>query len=282
MKTRIITGIIAALLFFPILMFSGNEIGQYIFIGVMGLLALISTDELCGCFGVRKVWFISIPTYLFAISTTIITVFFRGTDKYLPYLICAGFAFAFIVFVASMFNTGTVTYASAASHVATVLYVVCGFLAIIGLRYVEMGEYLFYLIFIGAWCADSFAYFVGVAIGKHKLIPKVSPKKTVEGAIGGILGAVVGFLVYGACLAYFVDGLQVNYIGMAVSAAFIAVVSQLGDLVTSFIKREQGIKDYGRVLPGHGGIMDRFDSIIAVAPIIMAFIAVLGVEFMTK
>jgi phosphatidate cytidylyltransferase len=282
MKTRIITGIIAALLFFPILMFSGNEIGQYIFIGVMGLLALISTDELCGCFGVRKVWFISIPTYLFAISTTIITVFFRGTDKYLPYLICVGFAFAFIVFVASMFNTGTVTYASAASHVATVLYVVCGFLAIIGLRYVEMGEYLFYLIFIGAWCADSFAYFVGVAIGKHKLIPKVSPKKTVEGAIGGILGAVVGFLVYGACLAYFVDGLQVNYIGMAVSAAFIAVVSQLGDLVTSFIKREQGIKDYGKVLPGHGGIMDRFDSIIAVAPIIMAIIAVLGVEFMTK
>ena len=114
------------------------------------------------------------------------------------------------------------------------------------------------------------------------MAPVLSPKKTVEGAIGGILGAVVGFLVYGACLAYFVDGLQVNYIGMAVSAAFIAVVSQLGDLVTSFIKREQGIKDYGRVLPGHGGIMDRFDSIIAVAPIIMAIIAVLGVEFMTK
>lgn len=272
MKTRIITGIIAAALFFPILIFSGNEIGKYVFLGVMGLLTLIATDELCGCFGVRKVWFISIPTYLFAISTTIITVFFRGTDKYLPYLICAGFAFAFIVFVASMFNTGTVTYASAASHVATVLYVVCGFLAIIGLRYVEMGEYLFYLIFIGAWCADSFAYFVGVAIGKHKLIPKVSPKKTVEGAIGGILGAVVGFLVYGACLAYFVEGLQVNYIGMAVSAAFIAVVSQLGDLVTSFIKREQGIKDYGKVLPGHGGIMDRFDSCIFVIPVLAAAI----------
>ena len=197
---------------------------------------------------------------------------------YTPGDIKYGFAFAFIVFVASMFNTGTVTYASAASHVATVLYVVCGFLAIIGLRYVEMGQYLFYLIFIGAWCTDSFAYFVGVAIGKHKLIEKVSPKKTVEGAIGGILGAVIGFLVYGICLSYFVEGLQVNYVGMAISAAFIAVVSQLGDLVTSFIKREQEIKDYGKVLPGHGGIMDRFDSIIAVAPIIMAIITVLGVE----
>jgi phosphatidate cytidylyltransferase len=83
-------------------------------------------------------------------------------------------------------------------------------------------------------------------------------------------------------LAYFVEGLQVNYVGMAVSAAFIAVVSQLGDLVTSFIKREQGIKDYGKVLPGHGGIMDRFDSIIAVAPIIMAIITVLGVELLKK
>ena len=280
MKTRIITGIIAAALFFPILIFSGNEIGKYVFLGVMGLLTLIATDELCGCFGVRKIWFISIPTYLFSIATTLITVFFSGTDKYLPYLVCAGFAFAFIVFVASMFNTGTVTYASAASHVATVLYVVCGFLAIVGLRYVEMGQYLFYLIFIGAWCADSFAYFVGVAIGKHKLIPKVSPKKTVEGAIGGILGAIIGFIVYGACLSYFVEGLQVNYVGMAVSAAFIAVVSQLGDLVTSFIKREQGIKDYGKVLPGHGGIMDRFDSIIAVAPILMAIITVLGVELL--
>ena len=278
MKTRIITGVIAFILFLPFLVFSGHEIGKYAFIGVMGLLTLIATDELCGCFGVRKVWFISIPTYIFSIATTVITIFFSGTDKYLPYLICAGFAFAFIVFVASMFNTGTVTYASAASHVATVLYVVCGFLAIIGLRYVEMGQYLFYLIFIGAWCTDSFAYFVGVAIGKHKLIEKVSPKKTVEGAIGGILGAVIGFLVYGICLSYFVEGLQVNYVGMAISAAFIAVVSQLGDLVTSFIKREQEIKDYGKVLPGHGGIMDRFDSIIAVAPIIMAIITVLGVE----
>ena len=282
MKTRIITGVIAALLFFPILMFSGNPVGKYIFIGVMGLLTLISTDELCGCFGVRKVWFISIPTYVFAVAATLITVFFSGTEKYLPYLICAGFAFAFVVFVASMFNNKTVKYTAAASHVATVLYVMCGFLAIIGLRYVEMGEYLFYLIFIGAWCADSFAYFVGVAIGKHKLIPSVSPKKTVEGAIGGILGAVVGFVVYGVCLSKFAGGVEVNYLGMAISAVGIAIVSQLGDLVTSFIKREQGIKDYGKVLPGHGGIMDRFDSIIAVAPVLMAIITVLGVELLKK
>jgi phosphatidate cytidylyltransferase len=277
MRTRIITGAIAFALFLPVLVFSGHEIGQYGFMIVIGMLALIATDELCGCFGVRKVWFISIPTYLFAIASTVITVLFRGTENYLMYIVCAGFAFAFIVFTASMFNIGKVKYMEAAAHVATVLYVMCGFLAIIGLRYIEMGNYLFYLIFIGSWCTDSFAYFVGVAIGKHKLIPQVSPKKTVEGAIGGVLGSVIGFLIYGVCINHFA-GVDVNYIGMAVSAAGIAVVSQLGDLITSFIKREQGIKDYGKVLPGHGGIMDRFDSIIAVAPIITAIVTVLGVK----
>ncbi len=282
MRTRIITGVVAFALFLPILVFSGTEIGKYVFMAVICALALIATDEMCGCFGVRKVWFISIPTYLFAIASALITIFFIGTEKYMAYLVCAGFAFAFIVFVASMFNTGKVKYTAAAAHVATVLYVMCGFLSIIGLRYfnvgdVNMGQYLFYLIFIGSWCTDSFAYFVGVAIGKHKLIPQVSPKKTIEGAIGGVLGAIVGFEIYGICLAQFA-GLNVNYIALAVSAAGIAVVSQLGDLVTSFIKREQGIKDYGKVLPGHGGIMDRFDSIIAVAPILMAIVSILGVQ----
>ena len=223
MRTRIITGVVAFALFLPILVFSGDEIGKYVFMSTMGILALIATDELCGCFGVRKVWFISIPTYLFAIASALITIFFGETEKYIELLVCAGFAFAFIVFVASMFNTGKVKYTAAAAHVATVLYVVCGFLAIIGLRYfsvdgVEMGQYLFYLIFIGSWCTDSFAYFVGVAIGKHKLIPQVSPKKTVEGAIGGICGSIIGFEIYGICLANFA-GLNVNYIALAVSAA---------------------------------------------------------------
>ncbi|MBQ7290436.1 MAG: hypothetical protein IJW76_01765, partial [Clostridia bacterium] len=134
MLKRIITGVIAFALFLPILIFSDNEIGKYVFISVIGALALIATDELCGCFKVRKVWFISIPTYVFALATTLITIFFSGTEKYIAYLVCAGFAFAFIVFVASMFNTGKVKYTEAAAHVATVLYVICGFLAIIGLR----------------------------------------------------------------------------------------------------------------------------------------------------
>lgn len=285
MRTRIITGVIAFALFLPVLVFAGHPIGKYGFMIVIGLLALIATDEMCGCFGVRKIWFISIPTYLYSIASTVITIFLGKNEKYVEYLVGAAFAFAFVVFVASMFNTGKIKYTEAAAHVATVLYVTCGFLSIIGLRYftvngAEMGKYLFYLIFIGSWATDSFAYFVGVAIGKHKLIPSVSPKKTVEGAVGGICGAVIGFIIYGVCMAKFAS-LEVNYVAMAVSAIGIAVVSQLGDLVTSFIKREQGIKDYGKVLPGHGGIMDRFDSIIAVAPILMAIVSMFGVQLLS-
>ena len=162
-----------------------------------------------------------------------------------------------------MFNTGTVTYASAASHVATVLYVVCGFLAIIGLRYVEMGEYLFYLIFIGAWCADSFAYFVGVAIGKHKLIPKVSPKKTIEGSIGGIIFCSLSFVAMGVVADIFFDR-NANLIFLAIGGIFISMIAQIGDLIMSVIKRHYGIKDYGKIFPGHGGMLDRFDSILSV------------------
>lgn len=277
MRTRIITGVIAFALFLPILVFAGHPIGKYAFILVMGLLALIATDELCGCFGVRKNWFVSIPSYLFTIAVTAITVFLSDSEKYISYCVCAAFAFAFIVFTASMFNNAKIKYTTAAAHVSTVLYVVCGFHSVIGLRYMEMGAYLFYLIFIGSWMTDIFAYFVGVAIGKHKLIPSVSPKKTIEGAIGGIAGAVIGFIVYGVCLQNFA-GLSANYIALALSAVGIAVISQFGDLITSFIKREQGIKDYGKVLPGHGGIMDRFDSILAVAPILLAIVSILGVQ----
>ena len=130
-----------------------------------------------------------------------------------------------------------------------------------------VGQYAYILIFIGAWATDTGAYFVGVLFGKHKLIPAVSPKKTVEGALGGILGCVFGFVVYGLILNFFFD-VKVNYLPLVLLAILVAIVSQIGDLIASYLKRESGIKDFGTIFPGHGGIMDRFDSIIAVAPVI--------------
>lgn len=131
------------------------------------------------------------------------------------------------------------------------------------------GFYLVWLVFISSWISDTCAYLVGRTFGRHKLAPVLSPKKSVEGAVGGIAGAaLVGFL-YGLILQ------KTNTLAISDQALFFAliggigsVLSQLGDLAASGIKRDHEIKDYGKLIPGHGGIMDRFDSVIVTAPLI--------------
>lgn len=118
------------------------------------------------------------------------------------------------------------------------------------------------LIFIIAFSTDTFAYLVGSTLGKHKLIEKVSPNKSVEGAIGGILGCLIISLVY-----FYYTNIPIN-IGSLIFLVCASIVSQIGDLSASKIKRETGIKDFSKILPGHGGIMDRFDSIIMVIPMV--------------
>lgn len=121
-----------------------------------------------------------------------------------------------------------------------------------------------WLVFIVAWTTDTFAYFSGYFFGKHKLIPSISPKKTVEGSIGGTLGSIISCMIFG----HFI-GLE--YIQMFFLGAFGSACAQLGDLFASGIKRDIGIKDYGDLIPGHGGILDRFDSILFVAPFVYYF-----------
>ena len=120
--------------------------------------------------------------------------------------------------------------------------------------------------FVAAFSSDSGAYFVGCAIGKHKLAPVISPKKTVEGAIGGVLCGIAGMIVYCLVLKYGMD-LSANCLRGALYGAVGAVVCIVGDLTFSVLKRQTGIKDYGNLLPGHGGVLDRFDSMVSVAPV---------------
>ena len=135
----------------------------------------------------------------------------------------------------------------------------------------EINAYWVWLIFVGAWGSDVFAYFVGKAFGKHKLVPSLSPSKTREGALGGVLGgALVG-------LAYWYILLQLGIesphpLTFVLICAVLAMFSQLGDLCASAIKRHMRIKDFGKLIPGHGGIMDRFDSVLIVAPILYVFL----------
>lgn len=135
------------------------------------------------------------------------------------------------------------------------------------IRHMDGWEYLILIPFVAAFLSDAFALFAGMLFGRHKLAPELSPKKTREGAVGGLVGAIFSMLVYGVVL-HLGFQVQVNYPLLALYGALGSAVSQLGDLSFSYIKREYGIKDFGNILPGHGGILDRFDSVIFCAPLI--------------
>ena len=149
---------------------------------------------------------------------------------------------------------------------SSILRILCG----------ESGRQLVLLPFLLAYVADSGAYFVGRAWGKHKLAPNISPNKTVEGLVGGIVSAIVGMLIYCWIIDLAFD-LQINYAFAVTYGIICSFAGTFGDLIFSAIKRQTGIKDYGNLIPGHGGILDRFDSVIIVAPLVEILLALLPV-----
>lgn len=139
-------------------------------------------------------------------------------------------------------------------------------------RELEHGIWFVWFIFISSWVSDTFAYCVGMitgkTIGNHKMSPKLSPKKSIEGAVGGVAGSVIFGCVYGNIIADNLSGLANPVLALGLLAGVGALISMVGDLAASAIKRNFDVKDYGKLIPGHGGILDRFDSVIFTAPII--------------
>ena len=140
----------------------------------------------------------------------------------------------------------------------------------------EGGSFLVLLPLVAAWGSDTCALFAGMAFGKHKLAPVISPKKTVEGAVGGVAGATALMLLV-VFLFNRYAGLDIHYGAAALMGAGGAVIGQIGDLSFSIIKRQTGIKDYGHIFPGHGGVLDRFDSVVFVAPAAELILRAFGV-----
>ncbi len=148
--------------------------------------------------------------------------------------------------------------------------------AIIRIRNMELGAVYVLLPFLISFISDSGAYFVGIFFGKHKLAPSISPKKTVEGLFGGVAAAIFGMMIFGLVLSLGF-GQKVNYVIAIVYGVLGSLASVLGDLTFSVIKRQAGIKDYGNLIPGHGGILDRFDSMTIVAPLTEALLIILPI-----
>ena len=136
------------------------------------------------------------------------------------------------------------------------------------IRMLPQGAFIVWLVFICSWGSDTCAYCVGMLIGKHKMAPKLSPKKSIEGAVGGVVGAALLGAAYAAIMNRTMAGANAGVIQYALIGAVGALISMVGDLAASAIKRNHDIKDYGNLIPGHGGILDRFDSVIFTAPII--------------
>lgn len=171
-----------------------------------------------------------------------------------------------------LFNIEKRELADAMATMTGVFYVV--FLSLHVTLVEQIGEYgiLVWLIFITAFGTDTMAYFTGFAIGKHKLAPKISPKKTIEGSVGGILGSI---LLCGLFGYFVVPELLLHCVVIGILGG---IISQFGDLTASIFKRKMGIKDFGNLIPGHGGILDRFDSVLFTAPMVYYYIVLVVVK----
>ena len=264
MKVRIISAIVGLLILAPVLWFSDT----ILFPIVLAICSAVAAYEIASCVGGR-VWYILAPSMTFAALCPLLTEWVASSVKgYIAFFAMAAFAYLFLLLMVAVLTSGKLKYSLAAETATGVVYATVGFVSIALLRRISGGEYLFGMIFVGAWVTDTMAYFTGRFFGKHKLCPSISPKKTIEGSVGGVVFCALSFLLYGF-IVHKIVGVAPNYPMLLISGAVLSAVSQIGDLAASLIKREHGVKDYGKLMPGHGGVMDRFDSILAVAPVLL-------------
>lgn len=260
-KTRLLSGILLVIVLIVTVGLGGD-----VLFGVLALISLIGLHELYKVVKAEKTA-IGAVGYLAVIGYYVL-LYLGLTDQMMLFtvllmvVLMAAYVFTFPAYRAE--QVMTVFFG--------VFYVAVMLSFVYQTRMLETGAIIVWLIFLSSWGCDTSAYCVGMLIGKHKMAPKLSPKKSVEGGVGGVIGAALLGALYAACAN--------QWFGGSISPAFCAIVcgvggmiSQIGDLAASAVKRNYEIKDYGKLIPGHGGILDRFDSVIFTAPIIY-FLAV--------
>ena len=263
MLIRILSSLLGCAIIIPVLIFSDT----WAFPVFMALVSFISVYEMMRCIGVHKKHYLTIPFCLFGAALPIVArLSAQKANIDFGFIVLAVSAVcAIYLLTVSLFSREKFNIEKASTVFLTLFYIVGGYTALVLIRDFDgVGKYVYLLTFVGAWFTDIFAYFTGRFLGKHKLIPDISPKKTVEGSIGGIVFCMIAYVVYGVVLQN-MFGLKPNYIALALVAILISFVSQVGDLTLSAIKRKFGIKDFGKIMPGHGGLLDRFDSVIPVS-----------------
>lgn len=254
---RLISGIILLILAFIAVYKGGYTLLSSLFlISMIGLREFYKAVKVTGAME-KLGYFLGIGYYLLLVFTV--------SDKYVFLASVLSMMLFMLLYVFSFpkYKTGEMMAAYFG-----ILYVPGMLSFLFFTRQLEAGLYVVWLIFISSWMSDTCAYCVGVLIGKHPMAPTLSPKKSIEGAIGGIVGSALTGGIYGAWVTKYM-GAKGGIVSMfAFIGAIGSIMSQVGDLTASGIKREHKLKDYGNLIPGHGGILDRFDSVIVTAPII--------------
>ena len=258
--TRLLSGIALV-----IILLATGILGGNILWGFCLAISLIGLYEFYKVFKIEKT--LGIIGYGFAIAYYLALMFYKGSVNGALFLAIELMAAAGVyVLKYPKYNTEQV-FAS----ILGLLYLPMMLSYVYQIRMTEDGLYSLWLIFLCSWGCDTCAYCVGMLFGKRKLAPVLSPKKSIEGAIGGVVGAAILGAVYGIAVnnSMVMENAPLYF---AIICAVGAVISQFGDLIASGIKRQHGIKDYGKLIPGHGGILDRFDSVIFTAPMIYALL----------
>lgn len=262
---RVLTSVIAAPLLIVILLLPQGWLTVLVILAsIIGLFEFYRAVEL------NKKPLLCIVGYIAAVFIGIGSMFHtRGN-------MAIFFGFMMLLFIIMLACHKAVRLEDLAMLIISLIYIPYFLSNVNYIRTLENGQYFVWLVFICAFSTDTFAYTVGKICGRHKLCPAISPKKTVEGAIGGVLGCGLCCLVYGWIMTEFA-GLPVSLLRLFLMGVAVGIVSELGDLLASIIKRQYGIKDFGNLLPGHGGILDRCDSIILVAPTIYLVLVNIGI-----
>lgn len=259
LKTRIIS----ACVFVPVILVAAF-VGSWLWAALVLAIALVGGYEYGKMVEAKEYRFLP---WIYYPSATLIVVLAQLFPES-PAILMAALFLSFAAYM-TMFILGKYDIEEVTMNIAAVVYIPIAMACAILLRSgFPDGMWLILLLLIIQWFTDSGAYLIGSSIGKHKLMPKVSPKKSVEGAVGGIVVAVIGAML----LNTFVNILPVGY--MAFIAVVISIGGQLGDLCESALKRWAGVKDSGTLIPGHGGMLDRFDSMLFAAPLLLLFISI--------
>ncbi len=256
-KTRLVSGIILVVLAM-VVVYAGSDV----MLAVLALVSLVGIYELNRVFKTEKC-LLGIFSYVSTICYFIQLRFGFLVEPQLCFTAYMLFLLAIYVFTFPKFNTAQIV-----ETFFGFFYVSVMLSYIYRLRIMDNGACLVLLIVICSWGCDTCAYAVGMLFGKHKMSPLLSPKKSIEGAIGGVVGSALLTILFGYLFAERLDLSLIKIVFLTIFCALAALVSMVGDLAASAIKRNYNIKDYGDIIPGHGGILDRFDSVIITAPIV--------------